>query len=165
MTTISKGLDLPITGAPEQRIEVAKEVTKVGLLGDDYVGMKPTMLVAVGDKVEMGQPIFTDKKTEGVTFTAPASGKIAEVNRGDKRKFESVVIDVEGDNRIEFDGVKGTDPASLSREALTEKLTISGLWTSLRTRPYGKVPVPGSVPNSIFVQAVSYTHLTLPTKA
>ena len=154
MTTISKGLDLPITGAPEQRIEVAKEVTKVGLLGDDYVGMKPTMLVAVGDKVEMGQPIFTDKKTEGVTFTAPASGKIAEVNRGDKRKFESVVIDVEGDNRIEFDSVKGTDPASLSREALTEKLTISGLWTSLRTRPYGKVPVPGSVPNSIFVQAI-----------
>ena len=74
MTVIKKGLDLPITGAPEQRIERAKPVGRVGLLGDDYIGMKPTMLVAIGDKVRAGQPIFTDKKTEGVTFTAPASG-------------------------------------------------------------------------------------------
>ena len=156
MTVIKKGLDLPITGAPEQRIEPAKPVGRVGLLGDDYVGMKPTMLVAIGDKVKAGQPIFTDKKTEGVTFTAPASGTIAEVNRGAKRKFESIVIDVDGDgnDRIEFDGARGKDPLSLGREALTEQLTLSGLWTGLRTRPYGQVPAPGSVPNSIFVQAI-----------
>ena len=154
MTVIKKGLDLPITGAPEQRIEVAKQVTRVGLLGDDYVGMKPTMLVTVGDKVKAGQPIFLDKKTEGVTYTAPASGKIAEVNRGAKRKFESIVIDVDGDDRVEFDGAKGSDPLSLGREGVTEQLTASGLWTALRTRPYGKVPAPGSAPSSIFVQAI-----------
>ena len=156
MTVIKKGLDLPITGAPEQRIEAAKPVTQVGLLGDDYIGMKPTMLVTVGDKVKVGQPIFTDKKTEGVTFTAPASGTIAEVNRGAKRKFESIVIDVSGDGNdaVEFDGAKGADPLSLGREGVTQQLTESGLWTSLRTRPYGKIPAPGTVPNSIFVQAI-----------
>ena len=160
MTAIKQGLDLPITGAPEQHIEMAKQVTRVALLGDDYVGMKPTMLVAVGDKVKAGQPIFTDKKTEGVTFTAPASGTIAEVNRGAKRKFESLVIDVEGDDRVEFDDAKGADPLSLGREGVTEQLTLSGLWTSLRTRPYGKVPVPGSVPSSIFVQAIDTNPLS-----
>lgn len=37
---------------------------------------------------------------------------------------------------------------------MTTQLLTCGLWPSLRTRPYGKVPVPGSVPSSIFVQAV-----------
>ena len=82
MTVIKKGLDLPILGAPEQHIEVAKPTSRVALLGDDYVGMKPTMLVSVGDKVRVGQPIFTDKKTEGVKYTAPASGEVVEINLG-----------------------------------------------------------------------------------
>ncbi|MGB7347253.1 MAG: Na(+)-translocating NADH-quinone reductase subunit A [Pirellulaceae bacterium] len=154
MTVIKKGLDLPITGAPEQRVEIAKHVTRVGLIGDDYFGMKPTMLVAVGDRVKCGQPLFTDKKTEGVTYTSPASGTVAEVNRGAKRKFESIVIDVDGDDRVEFGGAKGSDPQSMGRAGVTDQLTQSGLWTSLRTRPYGMVPAPGSVPSSIFVQAI-----------
>ncbi|NND96434.1 MAG: Na(+)-translocating NADH-quinone reductase subunit A [Pirellulaceae bacterium] len=154
MTTIKKGLDLPITGAPEQRVEVAKFVNRVGLLGDDYIGMKPTMLVTEGDKVQCGQAIFSDKKTEGVQYTAPASGTIAEINRGAKRRFESMVIDVDGDDKVEFDGAAGADPLSLGRQGVTTQLTQSGLWTALRTRPYGKVPAPGSVPSSIFVQAI-----------
>ena len=58
MTTIKKGLDLPIAGSPEQRIEIAKATSRVALLGDDYIGMKPTMLVAEGDSVRTGQPLF-----------------------------------------------------------------------------------------------------------
>ena len=154
MTTIKQGLDLPILGSPEQHIDVAPAVSRVALLGDDYVGMKPTMLVAVGDKIRVGQPVFEDKKNPGVVFTSPASGTVGAINRGAKRKFESVEIDVEGDDRVEFDAAKGSDPRALGRDGLTEQLVQSGLWTSLRTRPYGKVPVPGSAPSSIFVQAV-----------
>ena len=47
------------------------------------------MLVAEGDKVKLGQPLFTDKKTEGVTYTSPAAGTVADVIRGEKRKFEA----------------------------------------------------------------------------
>ena len=154
MTTIKQGLNLPISGAPEQHIDIANPVRRVALLGDDYVGMKPTMLVAPGERVKLGQPIFEDKKTEGVTYTSPASGTVAEVSRGQKRKFESIVIEVDGDDRYEFDGARGADPDALGREGVTQQLVASGLWTSLRTRPYGKVPTPGSVPSSIFVQAI-----------
>lgn len=156
MTTIKQGLNLPISGAPEQHIDVAKPARRVGLLGDDYVGMKPTMLVAPGDRVKQGQPILEDKKTPGVVFTAPATGTVAEVNRGEKRKFESLVIDVDADDsdRYEFDAARGADPDSLGRSGIADVLTTSGLWTSLRTRPFGKVPAPGSVPSSIFVQAI-----------
>ena len=154
MTTIKLGLDLPISGAPEQHIDIAKAVSRVALLGDDYVGMKPTMLVSPGESVKLGQPVFEDKKTAGVLYTSPASGTVAEVNRGQKRKFESIVIDVDGDDRYEFEEARGADPDALGREGITKQLLASGLWTSLRTRPFGKVPTPGSIPNSIFVQAI-----------
>lgn len=154
MVRIKKGLDLPITGCPEQRVEVAPTVSQVALVGDDYVGMKPTMLVGEGDRVRLGQALFEDKKTEGVVYTSPASGKVASITRGAKRKFESVVIDVEGDDRVEYDRAKRTDAGSLGRDGMREVLTESGLWTSFRTRPYGKVPAPTDVPHSIFVTAI-----------
>lgn len=156
MTTIKQGLDLPISGSPEQHLEPARHVSRVALLGDDYIGMKPTMLVGPGDKVQLGQPVFEDKKNPGVVFTAPATGTVREVNRGAKRKFLSLEIDVDAgsESAIEFDSVAGVDPLSLGRESLTETLVTSGLWTSLRTRPFGKIPAVGSTPSSIFVQAI-----------
>ncbi len=154
MTTIKRGLDLPILGGPEQQIEIAKRVKQVALLGDDYVGMKPTMLVSPGDQVRCGQPVFEDKKTPGVLYTAPASGTVADIVRGAKRKFVSLVIDVDGDERVEFSEASGKTPASLGREKISDTLLKSGLWTSLRTRPFGRVPTPGSTPHSIFVTAI-----------
>ncbi len=62
MIKISRGLDLPISGAPEQRIEPGPKVRSVAVLGFDYVGMKPTMAVKVGDRVKTGQLLFTAKK-------------------------------------------------------------------------------------------------------
>ncbi len=160
MTTIKQGLDLPISGAPEQHIEPAKFVRHVALIGDDYIGMKPTMLVSEGDVVRQGQPVFEDKKIEGVVYTAPASGKVVAVNRGAKRKFESLVIEIDGDNRVEYDGVSGKDPASLGCDGVTRALVQSGLWTGLRTRPFGKIPTPSTKPNSIFVTAIDTNPLS-----
>jgi Na+-transporting NADH:ubiquinone oxidoreductase subunit A len=154
MTTIKQGLDLPILGSPEQHIEVARAVSRVALIGDDYVGMKPTMLVSVGDRVKLGDPLLEDKKNPGVLYTSPASGEVLSVNRGAKRRFESIEISVDGDERVEFAEANGADPLSLGRERVTEQLVQCGLWTALRTRPFGKVPKPGSVPHSIFVQAI-----------
>ena len=73
--TIKKGLDLPIAGEPEQRIDEARQPLKVALLADDYVGMRPTMHVRVGDDVRRGQLLFEDKKTPNVFYTAPAAGQ------------------------------------------------------------------------------------------
>ena len=93
MIRIKRGLDLPISGNPEQIIESGRPVRSVALLGADYPGLKPTMEVAVGERVTAGQLIFTDKKTPGIKFTAPASGIVSAINRGAKRVFQSLVID------------------------------------------------------------------------
>ncbi len=154
MIKISKGLDLPISGRPEQVIEDGREVRSVAVLGEDYPGMRPTMIVKVGDLVRKGQPLFSDKKNEGVVYTAPAAGRIGSINRGAKRALLSVIIELEGDDAESFQGVGAGGIASLDHDTVTETLQRSGLWTSLRTRPFSKVPGIGTRPHSIFVTAI-----------
>lgn len=155
MIKINKGLDLPIAGAPEQRISAAPTVRSVAVMGPDYVGMKPTMAVKVGDRVKLGQVIFSDKKTEGVDFTAPGAGIVKEINRGERRVLQSVVIELDdNEEAIEFAKYDASQLASLERAQVEQNLVQSGLWTAFRTRPFSKVPQPGSEPNSIFVTAI-----------
>ena len=152
--TTTKGLDIPITGGPKQTIENGNVIKSVAVLGSDYVGMKPTMLVAEGDTVKRGQPLFGDKKNPGVHFTSPAAGVVKAINRGDKRVLQSVVIDVHGHDEITFAKYSESDLENLTAEQIQENLVASGLWTTLRTRPYGKVPALNSKPHSIFVTAI-----------
>lgn len=154
MIKIKKGLDLPITGAPEQSITDGAEVRSVAVVGCDYVGMKPTMAVKAGDRVKLGQVIFSDKKTEGVNFTAPGAGVVKAINRGDRRVLQSVVIELDGDEAVEFNKYDAAELSGLSREQVEQNLIDSGMWTALRTRPFSRVPKPGSTPNSIFVTAI-----------
>src|SRR5690554_6997612 len=134
MIKIKRGLDLPIAGAAEATI-TSKNASSVALIGFDYVGMKPTMLVQVGDKVAKGQPLFEDKKTPGVIYTAPVAGTIEEINRGARRVFESMVIKVNGEEELSFDHYPADQLAKLERQQVVDNLVKSGLWTALRTRP------------------------------
>ncbi len=151
---IKKGLNLPLNGSPKQEISKTILTKKVALLGDDYVGMKPTMLVAVGDEVKKGQLLFTDKKTPGVKFTATANGKIVEINRGEKRAFKSMVIEKSGSDEITFKSYSENELSNLTSDSVKENLIESGVWTSLRVRPFSKVADPTTTPNSIFVTAI-----------
>ncbi len=164
MTVITRGLDLPITGEPEQKILPGAAVTQVALIGDDYIGMKPTMLVAEGDQVMRGQKLFEDKKKPGVFYTSPVSAGVSAVHRGDKRRFLSVVMDVEGDQQVNFNSLIGGPVASLGREKVAHALQESGLWTAFRTRPYGEVPPANTVPHSIFVTAIDTNPLAADPK-
>lgn len=152
LKTLKQGLDIPISGQPEQDISDAPAATTVALVGDDYVGMRPKLHVAVGDKVKLGTPLFDDKKTEGVVFTSPAAGTVKEINRGAKRRFLSMVIDVDGDAAEKFESYNNL--GDLSRDKVQDLLVKSGLWTALRTRPFSKVPQPGTEPHSLFVTAI-----------
>ncbi|MDW6001660.1 Na(+)-translocating NADH-quinone reductase subunit A [Vibrio mangrovi] len=153
MITIKKGLDLPIAGAPSQVISDGKTISKVALLGEEYVGMRPTMHVRVGDEVKKAQVLFEDKKNPGVKFTSPVCGKVIEVNRGAKRVLQSVVIEVAGDAQETFDKFDASQLASLEREQVKTQLVDSGMWTAFRTRPFSKVPAIDSATKAIFVTA------------
>ncbi|HBW41196.1 MAG TPA: NADH:ubiquinone reductase (Na(+)-transporting) subunit A, partial [Leclercia adecarboxylata] len=160
MIRIRKGLDLPISGIPLQQILPSATPRHVAIMGDDYIGMRPTMLVQEGDSVTKGQALFEDKKNPGVLFTAPASGTVVAIHRGERRVLQSVVIRIEGDRQREFTRYDVADLPSLTRQAVQAQLLESGLWTALRTRPFSKTPVPGTVPAAIFVTAMDTNPLS-----
>lgn len=157
MIKIKRGLDLPISGAPEQRVEPARAARSVALLGGDYHGMRPTMAVQVGDRVRLGQVLFSDKRNPGVHFTSPGAGVVAAIHRGEQRALQSVVIDLEGDEAVEFARYDASRLPTLDAALVRENLQQSGLWSALRTRPFSKVPAVDAVPSSIFVTALD-TH-------
>jgi Na+-transporting NADH:ubiquinone oxidoreductase subunit A len=154
MIKIKKGLDLPIGGAPDMHLEDGPPVSRVALVGNDYQGMKPTLLVAEGDRVVLGQPVFNDKKNPEVVYCAPAAGKVIAINRGERRLFLSLVIEVSGDDEKTFPVTPASQLDQLTDAEVQQQLIAAGLWPAFRTRPYSKVPVPGTEPAALFVTAI-----------
>lgn len=171
---ITKGLDLPIAGAPELSVEAARRPQHVALIADDYIGMKPSLFVKVGDQVKRGQKLFEDKKTPGVFHTAPAAGEVVGIHRGERRAFQSIVIALseseaagkdDADDAVSFETYHGKDVDILSTSEVRGLLTESGLWTALRKRPLSRVPSPDACPHSIFINAMDTNPLAPPVAA
>jgi len=160
---VKKGLDLPISGEPAQKIEAGRAVTRVALMAEDYVGMRPRLYVQPGDQVKRGQLLFEDKKMPWVRYTSPGAGTLTAINRGERRALQSVVVELsekEGEGIIDdsqrehFSAYTGNDPRTLNSDQIKALLIESGMWTALRARPFGRVADPATVPNSIFVNAM-----------
>ena len=166
---ISSGLDLPITGSPLQELGDAKldsPQTHVALMAEDYFCMKPKMHCKVGDEVKRGQLLFEDRKNEGVKFTAPAAGKITAINRGEKRAFQSLVIELSETERqnngintqnnpdstdfTTFENFQ-SDMSEATSDQIRALLIESGLWTRLRSRPFCRTPEVDSNPSALFI--------------
>jgi len=158
---IKKGLDLPMVGAPIQNISETKTTTQVALVASDYVGMKPRMLVQVGDTVKRGQPLFEDRKQPGVIHTSPGAGVVSAINRGERRAFESLVIDLSKTEQLgeptadELQSFSTFTGSELGADELRALLIESGMWTALRTRPYSRQPAVDSTPKALFVNAMN----------
>ena len=146
MINTNKGLDLPISGAPSSEIDSSTAINSIAILGPDFVGLKPTMLVKEGETVAAGQKVFEDKKNPGVYITSPSSGVVASVNRGEKRRFLSLVIDVDDSIASKFFDLN-------TYGSPVEFLIDSGTFSYFRTRPYNRIPDVNAMPDAIFVNA------------
>ena len=136
-------------GRPELTISPGNDVSSVGLVGFDTPGLKPKMAVAAGDRVKLGQVLFTDKRNPEVCYTSPGAGVVSLVNRGERRVLNTVVIELDGDDAESF----STDQSD--EQQIRSTLCRSGLWRMLRTRPFSRIPQPDAKPNSIFVTAIN----------
>ena len=149
----SKGLDLPLAGPPSGAVDSARTVSSVAVLGPDFPGLKPALKVEVGDRVALGQTLFEDKQRPGVRYTAPASGTVTAINRGEKRALISVVIAVDDSVAQQpFESFRGAG-ARPDADAVRALLLESGLWTALRTRPFSRVASPTEQPAALFITA------------
>ncbi|MEM7055971.1 MAG: Na(+)-translocating NADH-quinone reductase subunit A [Pseudomonadota bacterium] len=149
--SLRKGLNVPISGEPAPDVENGTSVRTVGLLGDDYLGLKPRLSIAEGDTVAPGSPIFSDKDLPSVKVVSPVAGQIRSINRGARRKLISIEIEV---SEGAAEPVDFSDVGDVSTpDGLAARLCAAGLWTSFRTRPYSRVPDPETRPAAIYVTA------------
>jgi len=162
---LKKGLDIPISGAPEQVVDTCADVTRVSLLGADYPGLKPVLAVEEGNRVALGQTLFTDKNHPEISYTSPASGVVSRIVRGYRRVLEGVEIRIGGDDELRFDSYPPEELDGLTTSQARGLLQRSGLWTALRTRPFSRVPPVDEVPQAIFVTAMDSNPLAADPRA
>lgn len=152
--TITRGFDIAAKGAPRQEI-VPAPAGALALLGEDLPGLRPVFHVEEGEPVRAGQSLFSDRRRPGITYTAPAAGTVRSITRGRRRSLDVLLIDAQGEEAVRFDPPKAPDRASV-----IALLCESGLWPSLRARPFGRIPDPESSPQAIFVTAIDTAPLS-----
>lgn len=148
---IKKGLNISMLGTAEKIVKKANQAEFYAVKPTDFKGIRPKLVVKVGDKVKAGTPLFFDKFQPEVQFTSPVSGEVTEINRGERRAILEVVI--RADATIEYEEFNVGDPKSLSKEEIVEILQKSGLWPAIRQRPYSTIANPKDSPKAIFISA------------
>ncbi len=146
---IRKGLDIKLQGEAE-KVFVAPDMPDVfAIKPPDFHGLTPKLTVKVGDKVKAGTVIFFDKYREKIKYTAPVSGEIASIERGEKRKILEVRI--LPDKEISYETFKSGDPSTMSAEEVKENILSAGLWPTVKMRPLDIVANPDDSPKAIFI--------------
>jgi len=151
---LKKGLDLPLAGVPKESLHETARTSRVALLGRDCPGLRPRLLVNEGDTVRRGQAVMADKLHPDILFTAPGAGVIEAVNRGERRSLLSLVIRLSDQEEVErVDAIDKSTISSLSPKEVRGRLLLSGAWTAIRRRPFGRIPSPSEMPSALFITA------------
>ncbi len=153
---IKKGLDIKLNGEAE-KITSEFHAKNYALKPTDFIAVFPKMLVKEGDPVKAGTPVFFDKYRDNIVFTAPVSGKIAEIRRGAKRVL--LEIRIEADDEITYEEFGSADPNGLNREDIVNKMLKSGVWPMIRQRPYSVIANPEDNPKAIVVAGMDTSPL------
>jgi len=145
---LRKGLDIRMKGKADEILIPAEDPERYAVKPTDFPGLVPKMCVKPGAEVKAGTTLFYDKKDENIKYTAPASGVVLDVVRGERRRILEVVIKSKGDDYEDFGKA---DPEKTGVEDIKRKLLDSGLWPAVRQRPYQVVASPEDSPKSIFI--------------
>ncbi|CAN5391956.1 Na(+)-translocating NADH-quinone reductase subunit A [soil metagenome] len=148
---LKHGFDIKVAGRPERMVAGTLNSPTYSVKPTDFIGMQPIpkMLVEEKQEVKAGDPLFFDKNYPDVIYTAPVSGEITEIRRGEKRSIVEVVI--LADQEVSFKNFGMANPALLTREAVVKRMLESGAWTMLRQRPFDVLPNPADNPKGIFI--------------
>lgn len=152
---LRKGFDINLAGKAALQVASAEQPELFAIKPTDFQGIYlPKLMIREGDVVKAGSPLFHDKKDKRILFTAPVSGEVVEIKRGEKRKILEVKI--LADKSIEYVNFKRYAPSdlvSLGRGEAQERLLESGVWVNIVQRPFGIVADPGEAPKAIFISA------------
>jgi len=150
--TITRGLNIPIEGAPLGAIQPQERSSRVAYTFNAFDETKFRVFVQPGDDVVPGKPLAEDKDVPGRYFVSYWHGKVQEVRRGEKRRLQAIVIQRTGQDSVKVSEPK--NPDTLSKEELIKELLEKGLFAFIRRRPFNRLARPNQTPRSIFVKAI-----------
>ena len=160
---LKKGFTINLAGKATPKVSEIEQPDTFVIKPTDFHGTyMPKPVVKEGDTVKAGSPLFHDKRHENIIYTAPVSGEVVEIKRGEKRKL--LEIKILADKKVEYETFKKytvSEIANLSTAALKEQLLTSGVWPNLVERPFGVVADPGVTPKAIHISAFD-THPLAP---
>ena len=148
---ISKGLDINLKGKPAHKIANAPRSNKYVVKPTEFYGINPRLAVKSGDHVNAGDPLFYHKYIDRIKFTSPVSGTVEDIIRGEKRKILKIIISPDATDT--FKTFKTDKPENLSREQVLDLLLESGLFATIKQRPYDLIAHPDDQPKAIFISA------------
>lgn len=146
---IKKGVDIKLQGSAEKIYASSVAPSTYALKPGDFPAIRLKLKVKEGDEVKAGDAVLFDKDRSEILFTAPVSGEIAEIVRGEKRKI--LEIRILADQETKFRDFGSANPSELSREDVKAKMLNSGCWPLIRQRPYNIIANPNRVPRDIYV--------------
>ena len=146
---ISKGLDINLKGKPAHKIADAPRSNKYVVKPTEFYGINPRLVVKSGDHVNAGDPLFYHKYIDRIKFTSPVSGTVEDIIRGEKRKILKIIISPDATDT--FKTFKTDKPENLSREQVLDLLLESGLFATIKQRPYDLIAHPDDQPKAIFI--------------
>jgi Na+-transporting NADH:ubiquinone oxidoreductase subunit A len=160
---LKKGFTINLAGKAVPKVVELEQPETFVIKPTDFYGIyMPKPVVKEGDTVKAGSPLFHDKKHENILYTAPVSGEVVEIKRGEKRKL--LEIKILADKKVEYEAFKKhtvSEIANLSAVELKEQLVKSGVWPNLIQRPFGVVADPATTPKAIHISAFD-THPLAP---
>lgn len=152
---LKKGYEVKLAGKTEKVVIEAKKSNLYASQPPDFIGLKPRLEVEEGSDVKIGTPLYYDKLRPEIKFVSPASGKVVQINRGERRAIMEVVVESDNkDDSIDFGKHAVADLEKLNPGEIKSQLLGSGVWPVIRQRPFSKIADPGATPRDIFICAM-----------
>lgn len=147
-----KGYQLQITGAPALDSDMAGSPSRLALLPEKIPFVKPRLKVQKGDRVQLGSPLFEDKRNTDIRFLSPGSGLVEEIKFGPRRVIQEIIVKLdETEEKVSFAQYSATEVCKLSRAQLVQAIIDGGLWPLIRELPCRDYARPDFIPPAIYV--------------
>jgi Na+-transporting NADH:ubiquinone oxidoreductase subunit A len=144
---IKKGKDINLVGGATLTTSSRTVSSSFAIKPTDFKNLVPKMVVKAGEEVKAGDVLFQDKTNPDIKFTAPVSGEVVEIVRGERRAIQEVRILADSDIKYKSFDI----PGALSGDSVKSLLQESGLWTYIVQRPFGSIADPNASPKAIHV--------------
>ncbi|MCH9621144.1 MAG: Na(+)-translocating NADH-quinone reductase subunit A [Chlamydiia bacterium] len=147
----TKGLNLPFQVKTDEASLVEKKTKTISIDLSCYTYLHLKLTKNLDELIKAGEVIAFDTHNPERILLSPFSGKIIDIQRGERRRLTTVIIKVLGDPLKPLMPIN----SSLSKEELIKIFFKRGLSFFIHKRPFHRVINQNDIPRSIFINTIT----------